>query len=80
MNGQFNLTKISFPIKLSKPKSMVENMVAHAIWNPIYMNLACRTTDPVERMKFIAVYNIIKIYKYDDGAYLFYKPVSFDFC
>ena len=55
MNGQFNLTTISFPIKLCKPRTALENVLIHAIWNPIYMGLACRVTDPLERMKLIAV-------------------------
>ena len=67
MNGKLNLTKISFPIKLCRPKTALENAINHMIWYPRYLGVACRTTDPLERLKLFVILGIIGNYKYDGG-------------
>ena len=37
------------------------------IWNSLYFGLATRTSDPLERMKFVTIHAIVTNYKYDDG-------------
>ena len=46
---------LSFPIKLCKPKSALENAISFCIWDPIFLGLAARTNDPVERVKLFAL-------------------------
>ena len=45
------------------------------IWNPIYMGLASKTDDPLERMKLLAIFSIVMNNKFDEGQCVFNKPV-----
>ena len=53
LSGDFNLTRISFPIKCMDSQSMLMTMVGFATTLPVYMNRAAKTSDPVERMKLV---------------------------
>ena len=53
ISGSLNLTKISFPIKVSIPKSQLETSVHGTSFFPLYMTKAASVNDPVERMKFL---------------------------
>ena len=53
MSGSFNLTTVSFPIKCMCAKSMLEAMATIAGVQPLYMNAAALSNDPVERFKLI---------------------------
>ena len=56
LSGDFDLTRISFPIKLAQPKTLLENVAGKNIFNPLYFGLACRSNSPIERMKFFAIH------------------------
>ena len=58
MNGDFNLTRISFPIKCMCPQSMLMRMTGFASTLPIFMRRAAETDDPVERLKLVMSCNI----------------------
>jgi len=59
LSGNFNLTTVPFPIRAMVPKSYLEYVgrVPTAFF-PLYMNLALKTSDPVERFKFYMVSSI----------------------
>lgn len=57
LSGDFNLTRISFPIKCMVPQSMLMSMSVFATTFPIYMTRAAKTTDPLERMKLVMACN-----------------------
>jgi hypothetical protein len=62
LSGKFNLTTISFPIKCMCPASIMEVMSTIAGVNPIYMNAAAMSKDPVERLIYIMTSSIAFIY------------------
>ena len=51
MSGDFNLTRISFPIKCMAPQSALMTQTLFITTFPVYLNRASKTEDPVERMK-----------------------------
>lgn len=53
LSGNFNLTKVSFPIKAMISKSNLESSVWGTSVFPLYAQKASQTNDPVERMKLI---------------------------
>ena len=53
LSGDFNLTKISFPIKCMAPQSMLMCMIGFGTTLPVYMNRAAVTEDPLERLKLV---------------------------
>lgn len=53
LSGDFNLTKISFPIKCMGAESMLMTMSGFATTLPIYMYRAAICEDPVERLKLV---------------------------
>lgn len=53
LSGNFNLTKISFPIKVSIPKTALETSVHGTLLFPLYLNRAAMTPDPLERFKLV---------------------------
>ena len=57
LSGDFNLTRISFPIKCMSPQTMLMQMTYFGTTLPIYMNKAAMTEDPVERMKYVMCAN-----------------------
>ena len=72
LNGDFNLTKISFPIKCMSPESMLVTMSDMASTMPLYMNRAAQSTEPVERMKHFMCAKL----SYFFYAHQFSKPLN----
>jgi hypothetical protein len=62
LSGKFNLTTISFPIKCMCPLSMLEVIATIAGVNPLFMNAAALSKDPVERFKLIMAASVAFIY------------------
>jgi hypothetical protein len=58
ISGDFNLTTVSFPIKVMLPMSILETIARSVFQFPIYLNLAANQIDPIERFKFIIVATI----------------------
>jgi len=55
-SGNFNLTTIPFPIKAMVPKSYLEYVgCIPTAFFPLYMNLALKTPDPIERFKLYII-------------------------
>jgi len=71
-SGNFDLTKISFPIKCMAPVSTLELMPTLQSTMPIYLNRAAMTSDPVERMKLVISHSISFFYK----EKIFEKPLN----
>lgn len=55
LQGNFNLTTVSFPIKCMMPNTSLHNTVKSMTLGPLYFNRAALTTNPIERLKFLAV-------------------------
>ena len=72
MSGDFNLTRISFPIRCMSPQSVLMQTTGFATTLPIYMNRAATITDPVERMKLVMTSNF-SWYLYNQ---VFHKPLN----
>lgn len=72
LSGKFNLTTISFPIKCMCPQSILEVIATIQQVNPIFLNAAALTNDPIERMKLVMTSSIAFIYP----THMFEKPVS----
>lgn len=72
LTGSFNLTTISFPIKCMCAKSTLEVMATIAGVNPLYMNAAALSADPVERLKFIMCSTVAFIFP----THQFEKPLN----
>jgi hypothetical protein len=53
LTGSFNLTKISFPIKSSIPKTALETSVHGTLLFPLFMNRAAMSPDHLERFKLV---------------------------
>ena len=85
LSGSFNLTTISLPIKAMVPKSHLENIALGstirlfyfdfdsfiACYFPLYFNLASKSQDPVQRMKYSVIGSIAYYYLTNSFA----KPV-----
>ena len=72
LSGKFNLTTISFPIKCMCPLSILEVIATIQQVNPVFINAAALTQDPIERMKLVMTSSIAFIYP----THMFEKPVS----
>jgi len=73
LSGNFNLTTIPFPIKVMIPKSYLENVGCSPTgFFPLYLNLALKTSDPVERFKLYIVASICYFYL----THSFAKPLN----
>jgi hypothetical protein len=55
ITGNFNLTTVSFPIKIMLPMSILQTIARSIFQFPIYLNLAANQTDLLERFKFVIV-------------------------
>lgn len=55
LNGQFDLTKMSFPIKCMCPKTILQTISYQSATMPVYLNYAASLTDPLERFKLVMV-------------------------
>jgi len=58
ISGDFNLTTISFPIKVMIPMTILQTIAKSVFQFPIYMNLALSQIDPLEKFKFAIVATI----------------------
>lgn len=72
LSGNFNLTKISFPIKSMTHFTMLEIMATMASCYAIYWNKAADCNDPLERMKYAIVGSIAFFY----FEKIFEKPLN----
>ena len=55
ITGDFNLTTISFPIKVMLPLSILEAIAKSVFQFPVYLNLAANQIDPLEKFKLVIV-------------------------
>lgn len=53
ITGDFNLTTISFPIRVMLPMSILQSIGKSIFQFPIYLNLAANQIDPLERFKLL---------------------------
>jgi len=72
MSGEFNLTTITFPIRCMIPKSALEKLLFSTCLFPIYINKACTTNDPLERLKLVICATIGQFYL----NLSFFKPLN----
>lgn len=72
LSGSFNLTTVSFPIKCMCAKSTLESIGELAGVNPILINAAALSKDPIERMIMAMTASIAYFFP----THLFEKPVS----
>lgn len=63
ISGDFNLTTISFPIKVMLPISILQAIAKSVFQFPIYLNLAAQQIDPLEKFKFAIVATISGYHK-----------------
>ena len=73
LSGDFNLTRVSFPIKCMCPLTILQTMSWGHSTMPIYLNYAASIKDnPVERLKLVMAQNISQTY-HDK---IFHKPLN----
>jgi hypothetical protein len=53
ISGDFNLTTISFPIKVMLPKTILQSVASSIFQFPIYLSLTNAKIDPLERFKYV---------------------------
>lgn len=53
MNGEFNLTRISFPIRCMSHETALVIIAKNFSCLPYYYSKASKATDPVERIKML---------------------------
>ena len=72
LTGKFELYKVSFPIKAMSPNSILKLIANSSLHCPVYLNAAAKTTDPIERMKFVIVNSL----SYNLPCHTFDKPLN----
>jgi hypothetical protein len=72
MSGSFNLTTVSFPIKCMCAKSTLESIGEVAGINPIYINAAALSQDPIERIILAITSSLAYFYP----THMFEKPLN----
>lgn len=72
LSGDFNLTTVSFPIKIMLPLSILEMTARSVFQHPIYFNLAATQGDPLEKFK-LTIVGIISCYH--DSSFIL-KPLN----
>ena len=72
LSGDFNLTRISFPIKCMSPESILPIIATMSIHSPIYLTAAGLTDDPLLRMKYV----ITNALSYYYPCHIFDKPLN----
>lgn len=72
LRGDFNLTTISFPIKCMEPRTVLHNTIRAMLLDPLYLNRAAMTSDPVERLRLVMISRIASFI----FTAQFLKPVS----
>ena len=73
LSGSFNLTTVSFPIKCMCAKSTLESIGELAGVNPLFVNAAALSKDPIERMILAMTASIAYFYP----THIFEKPVRY---
>ena len=58
ISGDFNLTTVTMPIKVMVPISILQHVCNGHFNFPLYLNMASKTSDNVERMKLLVVATI----------------------
>lgn len=53
LNGDFNLTRVSFPIKCMQGNTALHNCMKSTCMSPLYLTRAGFSSDPIERMKLV---------------------------
>ena len=76
ITGNFNLTTVSFPIKCMCAKSTLESIGELSGVNPLFINAAALSSDPIERMIMAMTSAIAYFYP----THMFEKPVSESIC
>lgn len=72
LNGDFNLTTVSFPIKVMLPKTILQTLALSIFQMPIYLNIASGLNDKIERMKLIITTTISCFH----NSSVFLKPLN----
>jgi hypothetical protein len=63
LSGQFNLTTVSFPIKVMIPITVLQHICNGHFNYPLYLNLAYISGDYLERLKLVIVATLSSWYK-----------------
>ena len=72
LNGDFNFTTVSIPIKVMVPISILQHICNGHFNYPLYMNLAYESNDPLQQMKYTIVACFSSWYK----SNVFLKPLN----
>lgn len=56
LSGNANFTRMSMPIHLNEPRSLLERITDDWAYAPHYLTAAARSSNPVERMKLVAAF------------------------
>ena len=72
LNGEFNLTRISFPIKCMCARTILQTLSWKASTMALYLNYASFCDDPVERVKCVIAQDLSA--SYHDK--IFEKPLN----
>lgn len=58
LNGDFNLTRVSFPIKCMQGNTALHNCMKSTCMGPLYLTRAGISSDPIERIKLMITSNL----------------------
>lgn len=72
ISGDFNLTTISFPIKVMLPLTILQTIAKSYFQFPIYLNIASMQSDSLERFKYVVVATLSCFHKSSH----FLKPMN----
>lgn len=72
LSGNFELYKVSFPIKAMSPVSILSLLSQCSIHTPIYLTRAALINNPLERMKLVMTQSLSFIYP----THCFDKPLN----
>lgn len=72
LSGEFNLTKVSFPVRACHPKTALYNSIACTTTFPYFMNQAAHEKHPVERFKLVVACFLSSSYYLN----MFLKPLN----
>ena len=72
ISGEFNLTTISIHIRIMQPFTILQTVARSLFQFPIYLNLASRTNDALERFKLVVTATISAFFR----SCSFIKPLN----
>lgn len=72
LSGDFNLTTVTIPIRVMVPISILQHICNGHFNFPLYLNLAARSEDPVQQMKYVMTACISSWFK----SSVFLKPLN----